>query len=114
MSGADNLVDQHRKMVIATGNLSDFQLENLQKWPFLVFDNLKRVQVEYAFTEDVEVEGEIEESIFAGKVNFDLNFDGEPTEVDKAIALLTHWTKYLFWEDTIVTFSKDGETWPTT
>lgn len=107
-NNAQNIVDEHRKMVVMTGNISEFQIENLKNWPYLVFgENLKKVQIDYNF---VQGEGE-EGDLHAGSVNFDFTFNEEPKLVNESLDLLSHWTKYLFWEDTVVTFSKEGKKW---
>lgn len=107
---AQNIVDQHRKMVVMTGNISDFQIQNLKSWPYLVFgDALEKVEIDYKFVKGNEETGDM----FAGEVNFDFTFNKEPKYPGHATGLLTHWTKYLFWEDTKVTFSKEGKEWQT-
>lgn len=107
----ENLVDEHRRMVVMTGNISEFQIENLKKWPFLAFqESLEEVKVDYNFIRGSEDEGDL----FAGKVNFDFKFKSEPENVEQALAFLSHCTKYLFWEDTEVSFTKEGKKWPKT
>jgi len=104
-----NIVDEHRKMIVLTGNVSEFQIENLQKWPYLVFgEDLEKVSIEYNF---VQGEGE-EGDLYAGSVSFDFTFSTEPKLVEHSLNLLKHWTQYLFWEDTVVKFSREGKTWP--
>lgn len=105
-----NIVDEHRKMVVMTGNISDFQIENLKKWPFLVFGkDLKTVQIDYDFVQGDEDNG----SLYAGRVNYDFDFEKEPEATGVSLDMLRHWTKYMFWEDTKVTFTKKGKEWPT-
>lgn len=104
-----NIVDEHRKMIIMTGNISDFQIKNLKSWPFIVFGpELKSVEIDYEFTKGGE-NGEL----YPGKVNFDFNFTSDPEDPNNSIGLLTHWTRFLFWQDTTVTFTRKGKPWPT-
>jgi hypothetical protein len=104
-----NIVDEHRKMVVMTGNISDFQIENLKQWPFVVFgEDLKESKVDYDFVQGKEGD------LCAGSVNFDFNFKKEPKEITKGLDFLTHCTRYLFWADTEVTFTNKGKKWPKT
>ena len=84
-----------------TGNLSDFQLTNLKTWPFIVFDDVEKVEVNYDFSQIVKDErGEEVSGIGAGKVVFNLSTKQipKPEQIDK----LKEWTKFLFWKDTKV------------
>lgn len=105
------IVDDHKKMVIMTGNLSDFQLENLKKWPFLLFDDLEAVELTYDFTKLV---AEVEE-LSPGTVQFNFKFK-KGTKLDRAhtkkqLETLTLWTKFLFWKETEVRFLNSGKKW---
>jgi len=108
-----NIVDEHRKMVVMTGNLSEFQLKNMKAWPFIIFDDLSKVEINYDFTNIVEVDKELEEAISAGSIEYDFYFKKEPPDPDLRLAQLILWTKYMFWEDTDVTFKKQGQAWKT-
>lgn len=97
----EKMLEDHKKMLIMTGNLSDFQLENLKTWPFIVFDNVSKVEIEYDFSEVLKNDlGEDTEGIGAGKVTFNLSADKVPKE--DQIEKLRNWTKFLFWKDTEV------------
>lgn len=95
------MLEEHKRMLIMTGKLSDFQLENLKKWPFIVFDSVDKVEIEYDFSE-TKKDSDSDEvyGICAGKVVFNL----EATEPPKKnqIDTLKQWTKFLFWKDTKV------------
>lgn len=108
----EKLIDDHKKMLIMTGNLSDFQLENLKKWPFIVFnEKLEKCSVHYDFTKVVSNE----EELSPGSVTFDFEF-AKNTKLDKAEAkkkldALTLWTRFLFWKETQVIFQRAGKKW---
>lgn len=102
----DDIISDHRKMLIMSGNLSDFQLENMKNWPFILFDDIDSVKLNYDFTTKVLNEnGNMSENIGSGKVCYNVvrhaGFKPESSEADK-IATLTQWTKFLFWSDTEV------------
>lgn len=114
----EKLVDDHRKMVALTGNLSDFQLENLKKWPFVVFNNLSKVTVDYNFTSNNEKDkkdSEERDDLCAGQVTFNFHFSGDhqlsKEELQKRLEHLTLWTKFMFWKDTEVKFQVEGTKW---
>jgi len=106
-----NVVEEHKKMVIMTGNLSDFQLKNLKTWPFLVFDGLESVEVSYDFTKLIDDA----ETLTPGKVEFNFTFK-KGTKMDRSqtkerLEQLSVWTKFLFWKDTEVLFKESGKAW---
>lgn len=104
-----NIVQEHKQMTMFSGKLSDFQLENLNKWPFIVFNDLDSAKIEYDFEKKVKITDEDEEkfdAIHAGKIKFNLFFDKKPSknkDLDKRIDTIKAWTKFLFWSDTKVT-----------
>ena len=107
----ETIIENHKKMVMMTGNLSDFQLQNLKTWPFLVFDDLESVEINYDFTKLIAEE----ESLSPGSVQYNLKFK-EGTKLNKAKAkksleTLTNWTKFLFWKETDVRFTHKGKLW---
>jgi hypothetical protein len=108
-----NMVDEHKKMVMMTGNLSDFQLQNMKTWPFLLFsEELETVQIDYDFTKLIT---DKEEELSPGMVQYSFKFK-EGTDIskelaDKQLSTLSLWTKFLFWKETEVKFLKNGEEW---
>lgn len=105
------IIDDHRNMLIFSGNISSWQLQNLQTWPYIVFDNIDTVHIEYNFKKWNEENGEAD--VGSGKVVFDIKFSEEPKEDDleKRIEDLKFWTKAMFWQETEVLIKKDGEKW---
>lgn len=104
----NNIIEEHKKMLIISGNLSDFQLENLKKWGFILFDGLKSVTINYDFSSD-----KANQIISEGTVEFDFIFDKDTVieNKDKKIEQLTTWTRFLFWVETKVVVKKNGEIW---
>ncbi len=124
-----SVVDDHKKMLIMTGNLSDFQLDNLKKWPFILFDQtLEKVEIFYDFTKLVANE----EELAPGRVSFNLTFKKDveaetedeaydksamedqvdrEEETKKKLGMLSLWTKFLFWKETKVEFQRSGKKW---
>lgn len=104
-------INEHRAAVAMTGNVSDFQLTNMKAWPFILFDNIKQVKVNYDFNST----NNDQETLCAGKVVYDIEFNKEPSmvkeEVKKRLEQLKFWTKFLFWQDTEVEILKKGKKW---
>lgn len=106
----EKLINEHRAAVALTGNVSDFQLKNMKTWPFILFDNIKQVKIDYNFYKENG-----SDSLHAGKVTYNIEFDKDPAipkeEVKKKLEHLSLWTKYLFWKDTEVEVQKQGKVW---
>jgi len=108
MTDEEKEVNDHRKALLLSGNMSDFQLKNLKSWPLMLFNNLS-VKIEYNFISDSNKE------MFAGWVSYDFDFkeepDLKPSEIKNRLSQLTVWTKFLFWKDTDVIFKQKGKKW---
>lgn len=108
----DTIIEEHKKMIMMTGNLSDFQLQNLKTWPFLLFDDLDNVEINYDFTKLIAKD---EETLSPGSVQFNFKFK-EGTKLNKektkqSLNILTTWTRFLFWKETEVKFANKGKLW---
>lgn len=106
-----NIVEEHKKMVMMTGSLSDFQLENLKKWPFLLFDDLEEVKVNYDFTKLISEEEELSPGVVEYDFKFKKNTKLDRNNTKKQLDTLTLWTKFLFWKETEVKFLHAGKQW---
>ena len=107
-----SVVDDHKKMLIMTGNLSDFQLDNMKKWPFILFDQeLEKVEINYDFTKLVAEQ----EELAPGRVSYNLEFKKNTKlnrdETKNKLQMLTLWTQFLFWKETKVEFQRAGKKW---
>lgn len=105
------IIEEHKKMVIMTGNLSDFQLTNLKTWPFILFDSLESVEVSYDFTKLIAEK----EELSPGTVQFNFKFKKDTKlnrdQTKKQLEALSLWTKFMFWKETEVRFVKEGKKW---
>lgn len=106
MEKPHTIVDSHRNMLMVSKNLSDFQLENLRKWPFIFFENVKKISVSYNFVDS-------EDNFYQGYVEFDLEIEN-PKELASPIMYLEASTKMMFWSDTDVKIKINGELWKKT
>lgn len=103
-SNPESILDDHRKMLTLSKSLSDFQINNLQKWPLVAFNNVKDSSVQYNFLDQEDV-------FYAGEVFYKITVDSEviDDEVKKRALALINWTKALFWNDTNVEVDINGE-----
>lgn len=107
------IVDEHRKMVLMTGALSDFQLQNLKTWPFIIFQNdiLESANITYDFTKIIEDQ----EQLSPGTVQYDFVFKPNVKlnreETKKKLAMLTSWVRFMFWKETEVRILRAGKKW---
>lgn len=112
-------IEEHKKMAILSGKLSDFQLNNLKMWPFVVFDNLSVASVHYDLQKDLKIKDATNDSVEhfpsvkKGVILYNLKFkdDAEIPNVEKRVTDLRNWIKTLLWGDVEVLFEKDGEKW---
>lgn len=106
------VVDDHKKMLIMTGNLSDFQLDNLKKWPFILFDKeLEQAEINYDFTKVVANEEELSPGRVSYNFTFKKNTKLSREETKKKLDMLSLWTRFLFWKETKVEFQRAGKKW---
>lgn len=107
MESNDNLVEEHRKMLIISGNLSQFQITNISNWPWVLCEDLEKCKVKYSFLKkipDQENEGVFQDLVYSGEVLYTWIFKKKTkrSEIKKQIDQITEWTKFLFWNDTVV------------
>jgi len=105
------IIEDHKKMVMMTGNLSDFQLNNLKTWPFLLFDSLESAEITYDFTKLVAESEELSPGTMQYNFKFkkDTKLDRERTK--KQLETLSLWVKFMFWKETEVRFLRAGKKW---
>lgn len=110
-------ISQHKTNLLLTGELSDFQLQNLKTWPMIVFQkhSLEKVSIHYDFKLDGNSEIANSLGLHAGKITYDFDFKANARitkkEKERCLNHLTFWVKYLFWNDTEVNFKRRGRPW---
>jgi len=120
----DEMIDDHRKMLMVSGNLSEFQIVQLKGWPYLVFDNVDKVEIEYDFLkkkskvltlDDIVDEDDKEEDVHAGTITYNVFLSNEIIVTEDNLNNIAQWTKFLFWLDTEVIFKLKvgGKKWKT-
>ena len=102
MSDINELIlEEHKKMLIFSGNLSDFQLKNLSGWASIVIPSFKEVKIKYNFKSG------------PGKIIYEFLLENKISDKikDNALIALNQWAKSLFWEDTTVSIFFGKKEW---
>ena len=106
------IISEHRKMLILSGNLSSFHMENLTNFPHIVFNELEKFELEYNFYKFNESG---ERQVFAGHITYNVDFkegiEADEDELRKRAEALKFFVKSLFWEDTEVSIKRGGSEW---
>jgi len=112
MDNNEGKIAEHRKMLILSGNLSNFHTENLRMFPQVVFNNIDKFSVDFNFYRYNEA-GDRE--VCAGRVSYDISFKESPEtsedELKKRGEALKFFVRSLFWQDTKVTITREGSEW---
>jgi len=114
-SKEENIINEHKKMLMISGKLSSFQIENLKNFPMVAFDGVKEFKLDYNF---YKYNDEGEKEICSGRVLYDLNFsektiqnDISEDELKKRGEALKFFVRTLFWKDTKVEINREGSEW---
>lgn len=110
------IIESHKKAVIFTGKISDFHVENLKKWPFIIFgDKLESVSIDYDFNNtDASLKYDsLDSHISSGYIEYDLKIKKgcKIKDVKKKLNILENWVKNIFWKETEVKFKRNGRKW---
>lgn len=97
------ILEDMRKITMLTGEISSVHEESLQKWPYIIFDNVQNVEIKYDLTKEYTQEtGE-------GYVIYRLEIPPEnvPKEEEfvKLCKILTSWVRDMLWDDIKVDIS---------
>lgn len=95
------ILEEHRKMLIFSGNVSDFQLKNISGWAKIVIPSFKEVKIQYNFKTG------------AGKIVYKFTLDKPVNNdlKDKALIHLNEWAKAFFFADTTVSIFFNEKQW---
>jgi hypothetical protein len=98
-----NQVDDHRNMLMLTKSISAFQEENLKKWPYVFFDDVEKVDINWDFLDKSQ-------DFSPGSVDFDIELKNDD-KIDEGVDTLILCTKFLFWKETEVSVTINGKLW---
>ena len=108
----NKVIEDHKKMLMMTGNLSDFQLTNMKTWPFLLFDKeLETVKIDYDFTKLVDDNEELSPGSIEYNFEFKKGTKLDRVETKKKLEILENWTRFMFWKETSISILRSGKKW---
>lgn len=106
------MIEDHKKMLMMTGNLSDFQLDNIKNWPFLLFgDELETVEINYDFTKLVDDNEELSPGVIHYNFKFKQGAKLNREMAKKQLDTLALWVRFMFWKETEVRILRSGKKW---
>ena len=105
-----DVIDDHRKGMMMSGNLSDFQIKNLKAWPLVLFESIEQSKVGYNFSSNNKSQAF---KIGHGQVKYDINTKDKIDEDRKQqiTQILSYFVKFMFWKETEVEIVVNGELW---
>lgn len=77
-----------KKMVMLTGRLSDIHIKTLQSAPFIYFDDLGSVEIDYEITTDFSEEHRAKNSYVNFKLNFNDRYEPDAHHQNRLLALV--------------------------
>lgn len=90
------------KLTLLSNRISDVQEENLKKYPFVVFDNIKEVKVDYDLShEKTEKDKTVAHSSFV-RYNLILDESKNTQALQFRFEAIEKWVRKLFWKNVLV------------
>jgi hypothetical protein len=96
MDKIQDILNDHKKAAILTGKLSDFQLNNLKTYPFILFDKIIEVQIEYDIKLKEKGISTVTYLIKSNQPTSDVEF------IDDKVLTLTTWVQSVLWDTVMV------------
>ncbi len=101
MNNTKEILDDMRKITMLTGEISSVHEESLKNWPYITFDNVKEVKINYDLTKEyTQTNGE-------GFVEFDVKAE-EKEYPALAYESLVAWVRDIFWKEIKVVVLLNG------
>ena len=105
-----SIIEDHKKALIVSGNISDFQLKNLKNYPFIAFGKIvESVEVSYNFKHLGAEQVHPGSIIYNFKIKNGIRVKKE--DLKNGIIHLKWLTKILFFNDTDVIITRNGKKW---
>ena len=103
-------INRNRMNLLLYGEIQEFQVKNLQQFPFVFLEHVDEARVEYDFTQE---NGDNLLGIGSGTITYDFQTqkkDFKDINQDK-LEHLTISVKILFWKETKVEYKVNGKKW---
>ena len=86
------ILDDLRNLTMLTGELASVHEESLRKWPYVLFNGVKSVEIKYDLTKLYTQE------VGEGYVAYYINIE-KPGEPKSECDILTSWVRDMFWKE---------------
>ena len=107
MSDLKQRLKERAQLAVFSNRISDFHVENLKKFPFVFFDNVKSVNIDYDFGHAVdETKKEVQHG---SRVAYHFTGSIEGENMDKRFQALEAAVRNLFWRDVKVEVYFNGK-----
>lgn len=88
------ILDDMRRLTILTGEISTVHEKSLKNWPYVLFDGLVDMKIEYDLTKDYTKE------VGEGFINFFIALEDIEVELFKErCETLSSWVRDMFWKE---------------
>lgn len=102
MNNTKEILDDMRRITMLTGEISSVHEESLKKWPYIVFDSVDSIEIDYNLSKDyTQTQGE-------GYVDFKIQSDSDQGFIKMRCENLTNWVRDMFWQEIKVIVSLNG------
>jgi hypothetical protein len=104
MTDIDKTIEEHRKMIVLSKNISEFHLNNIKAWIYIFFNDVKEATIEYDFLDSAGNFG-------AGQVIVKLNIGNKAIQTKQGYDNFIEAVKYILFKETKVILYKNGRLW---
>jgi hypothetical protein len=104
MTDIDKTIEEHRKMIVLSKNISEFHLNNIKAWIYIFFNDVKEATIEYDFLDDAGNFG-------AGQIIIKLSVGNESIQTKQGYDNFIEAVKYILFKETKVLLYKNGRLW---
>lgn len=94
-NNVSSILEDMRKITMLTGEISSVHQKSLMKWPYIVFDNVESVEINYDLSKstfETQNQNLVEFHVFTSDQNIQ--------DLDKKCETLNMWVKDMFWNET--------------
>lgn len=93
----NEIVDELRKLTMLTGELASVHQQSLQNWPYIVFEGVENLEIDYDLSKAYFQE------VGQNRVDFNLKLSKSQEQMDNRCKCLVSWVRDLFWKEIGVT-----------
>ena len=99
MNNTEKILQDMRKITMLTGQISSVHEESLKKWPYIIFDDVESVEIDYNLSKEItksEKEGYI---VFKVRGPIAPKDDDSKENIKKRCESLSRWARDMLWPE---------------